>query len=473
MNIVFLNPSLSHKELYGEWDLSDVKSYSVPLGILFLASLARKKGHQASIVDAQALGLSSEQTVQTALSLLPDIVAITAMTISIHRAGEIASRIKKIAPGIKIFVGGSHMTAVPEETMKLFNSFDIGVLGEGEETFSELLDTFVSRKDLVNIQGTAIRNNGTIVINKPREFIKDLDSLCFPAWDLVPDIKTHYRLSIFGTTKRMSMGFVTSRGCPGKCTFCDTSVFGHRLRCHSAGYVTEMVKQLNREYGITDFLFYDDLFVGNKKRLLEFCDILNKDKLKISWSCCARVDYVSPDILKVMKESGCWLIEYGLESGSQKILDFMKKGIKIEQVIRAIQWTKQAKILAKGNFIFGNPLETRETLRESIDFAIKLRLDYFQHTFLTPLPGSEVYNIAEAYGSFDKDWRNTNTFKVSFVPKGLTSEDLVYYSKLAWRKFYLRPLILWQEILKLKNPAAFIRLLTAVRAFLKSAIFRK
>lgn len=473
MKIVFLNPSLTHRELYGEWDLSDVKSYSTPLGILSLASVARQKGHSVHLVDAQALNLDTEQTIKTVLSLGPDLIGITAMTIYMHRAGEIAAMFKKVSPHTKVIFGGPHITALPEETMRLFPSIDIGVLGEGEKAFEEFLDTASSDNDYSRIKGTITRINNNIINNGRRDFIKDLDILPMPAWDLVPDIKSHYRLSVFGTTSRRSMGLVTSRGCPGQCIFCDTGVFGHRFRCYSARYVVETIERLSLDYSVRDFLFYDDLFVGNKARLLEICELLARKDLKITWSCCARVDYVKPDILKIMKKAGCWMIEYGVESGSQKVLDFMKKGVNIEQIMQAMRWTREARIMAKGNFIFGNILETKESLKESIDLAIKAGMDYFQHTFLTPLPGSKAYEIAGDYGDFDKDWRNMNTFKINYIPDGLTRADLMRYSKLAWRRFYLRPRIIWREVTKLSGPGAALKLILAIKAFIKSMLFRE
>jgi radical SAM superfamily enzyme YgiQ (UPF0313 family) len=472
MNIVFLNPCLSHRELYGEWDLSDVKSYSTPLGILYLAASARQNGHHVFLVDAQAQGLDLSGTVQQVKGLNPAIVAITAMTISIHRAAEFSQALKKALPLVKIVIGGSHLTALPLETMQAFPTFDFGIIGEGERSFIELLNRMKAQTEISDIKGLVLRKGDGVVINQRQEFIEDLDSLPLPAWDLVQDIPSHYKLSIFGTRQQRSMGLVTSRGCPGQCIFCDTGVFGHRFRCHSADYVLKMITWLYKQYHIRDFLFYDDLFIGNKKRLLEICELLKKNNLKISWSCCARVDFVNPELLKLMHDSGCWMIEYGIESATQEILDFLKKNIKIEQIKNAIAWTRKARIIAKGNFIFGSPLETKETLRQSIDLAINLKLDYFQHTFMTPLPGSKIYEIADKYGLFKKDWRNTNTIRVNFVPCGLTAQELRYFSKMAWRKFYLRPGVVAKEFSKIRNLQGFINLIVAIKAFLKSALFR-
>ena len=202
--------------------------------------------------------------------------------------------------------------------------------------------------------------------------------------------------------------------------------------------------KLHRDNGISDFLFYDDLFVGNYPRLIEICSMLMQRDY--TWSCCSRVDSLNLQTLKFMKKSGCLMIEYGIESGSQKILDLMRKGITKEKVTNAIDNTRKSGILSKGNFIFGYFGETEATFQETLEFIKKLNLDYFQHTYMTPLPGTEAWQKADSYGTFDKDWSKCNTFSINFVPKEITREKMVEMSKKAFREFYLRPKIIWREL---------------------------
>ena len=261
---------------------------------------------------------------------------------------------------------------------------------------------------------------------------------------------------------------MTSRGCPGQCSFCDTQVFGRKFRGYSARYVIDMIDHLIKNYGIEDFLIYDDTFVVNHKRLTEICKTLIDGKYKIHWSCCSRVNFVTPEILQLMKKAGCWQIEYGIESGSPEILKRMKKSITLDQIKNALIWTKEAGIMTRGNFIFGYLGETKHTLQETMDFLMDIELDYFQQTFLTPYPGSEVYKTANSYGKANLEWEKMNNMSINFVPKGLTEKELVAFSKIAFRKFYLRPKVIISHIKNLRSPGIIKHYIKAFLVFLKT-----
>lgn len=428
MKILFLNPPTSFTQKYKDWDLSDVKSSSPPLGMLYLASVARRAGHTADFLDLEV----NPSAFSTITSLKPDLVAMTAMTINANSAIEISKKLKSLK--VPIILGGVHATACPKE-MESYELFDRVFVGEGERDFNSYIG------------------------GSP--FGDSLDDLPHPSYDLV-DWK-RYRLSVMGSRSEKSIGLVTSRGCFGKCHFCSRQIFGNRIRCHSVDYILDDLYRLKRDYGVSDFLFYDDLFVANKERLREFCERVKG----ISWSCCARVDTVTLQDLKLMKSAGCWLVEYGIESGSQVILDKMGKGINLEKVEKAIESTRKAGIKAKGNFIFGYVGESHETLAESLRFISRCKLDYFQHTFFTPLPGTDDYERAERYGEVNKEWTASNTFSINFIPKGLTREDLILTSRRAFLRFYLHPL----RILRLLPITLNWRMFTLVfKAFLKTVL---
>lgn len=438
MRILLINPPTNKEQLYSEWDLSDVKSYSPPIGLLSIMSFLKLQGHTVAFMDQPC----AEDIAINMGYYHPDVVAITAMTLMIESAADVA-RIVKLSqhPSITV-IGGPHITALPEETMKHYGVFDYGIVGEGEVAFADFLkrDNNCTCKNLVH------RKDGKVYVNPRREPIRNLDDLPFADYGAI--VRGKNRLSIFGSKTKRSLGIVSSRGCPGQCTFCDRGVFGRKFRCHSAGYVLKLMDSLRANHEVTDFLFYDDLFVANRDRLIEFCDTIIKKKLPYTWSCCARADYVDQKLLGLMKRAGCWLIEYGIESGNQEILNKMNKKITLERIYETVSATRKEGIEAKGNFIFGNIGEAESTLRDTIEFACRLPLSYFQHTFLAPLPGSEVWDSASDAGEFRKEWKNCNTFAISFVPTGLTRERLMYYSKMAWRKFYLRPHIIWRELFK-------------------------
>ena len=477
IKVMLINPPVSFDVFYGEWDMSDVKSSSPPLGILSLASMIRRYGYDVKVLDAHAEGLTIDQIVLEVDSFRPQVVGITAMTVMNSAAASIAKFIKAYNSEITTILGGVHVTAEPTETLRRYPQFDFSVVGEGEVVFTEFLERIrksgAEKDNLRGIQSLVWREGEMINVNTRRAFFKGLDEFPPPAFDLVPNLFNHYRLSVFGTKKFKSVGLVTSRGCTGKCTFCDLGVVGRGYRANTAEYLIQMMKDVWKKYGVTDFLFYDDLFVGSRPRLKEICEIIIAEKLPFTWSCCARVDFIHVDMLKMMKDAGCWMIEYGIESGCQRIIDSMRKNITKEKIRDTINATHEAGIVTKGNFIFGNPGEDHWSIVESIDFACSIKLNYAQHTFLQPLPGSELYETAGKYGSFDPSWDRFNTFSINFIPKGFTRDQLVAYSKYFWNRFYLRPHILLQEIMKIRSMEDIHRAWLAFKGFIKATVYKR
>ena len=473
LKVMLVNPPVSFDVFYGEWDMSDVKSSSPPLGVLSLASMVRKYGYPVTVLDAHAESYGIEDIIREIKSFKPDIVGITAMTVMISAAAEIAKAIKEYDPSITTILGGVHVTAEPITTLERYKQFDYAVVGEGEVVFVEFLEKLRQGGDLSQCRSLVRRGKGEINVNERRAFFKGLDEFPPPAFDLVPNLFNHYRLSVFGTKKFKSVGLVTSRGCTGKCTFCDLGVVGRGYRANTATYLIDLMKDVYQKYGVTDFLFYDDLFVGSRPRLQEVCDMIINEKLPFTWSCCARVDFIHKDMLALMKKAGCWMIEYGIESGCQRIIDSMRKNITKEKIRDVIDATYEAGIVTKGNFIFGNPGEDHWSIVESIDFACSIKLNYAQHTFLQPLPGSELYETAGKYGTFDPSWDRFNTFSINFIPQGFTRDNLVSYSKYFWNRFYLRPHIIWQELMKIKGKEDIHRAWLAFKGFIKATVYKR
>lgn len=472
IKVMLINPPVSFDCFYGEWDLSDVKSSSPPIGILSLAAMIRQYGYETKILDAHAEGLTIDQIVEEVNQFQPQVVGLTAMTVMISASAQIAKSIKEKHPEITTVIGGVHFTAEPNETLNRYPQFDFGVVGEGEVVFTEFLEKMRKLEDLSTIPSLVWRKD-TINANPRRAFFKSLDEFPPPAFDLVPNLFNHYRLSVFGTKKFRSVGLVTSRGCSGKCTFCDLGVVGRGFRYNSAEYLISLMKDLYTNYGVSDFLFYDDLFVGSRPRLKEICDTIINEKLPFTWSCCARADFLHPDMMDLMHKAGCWMVEVGIESGCQRIIDSMRKNVTKERIAECVNSIQKAGMISKGNFIFGNPGETHDSIMESIDFACYLGLNYAQHTFLQPLPGSELYETASKYGIFDPSWDRFNTFSINFVPHGFTRDNLIMYSKIFWRKFYLRPHIMWHELMKLRTVEDVKRLWLAFKAFVKTVVYKR
>lgn len=466
--IVFINPPITREERFGE--MAKHGATAPPLGLCYLAAVLRQAGIKSRIIDALSFEKTMEETVKEILSLNPRYVGITAKTVAIFRAAELASELKKINPDIITILGGTHVTAVPRETMERFPQFDIGVIGEGENIIVELIQSLEKSQVLQSVNGLIIRkSDGNLFITGPRPPIENLDSIPLPAWDMVPHLK-YYHESATRFSKLPLGSVITSRGCPGKCLFCDNSVFGRRFRAHSAHYVIEMIKYLKSNYGIKSLVFYDDYFVADKKRLKEICLRMIEEKLNLEWVCSARVNAINEEMLLLMKQAGCFQIAYGIESGNQGILNLQKKGITLEHIRNAVEMTHKAGIRTKGYFMIGHPTETQDTIFETINFAKSIPLDNFQATYFTPFPGSQAYDIADKYGEFEKDWEKMNMWDIVFVPQGFTRHSLRSYLKMVHRKFYLRPRIIWSYLKLMRDPKYRIQLIREGFAFIRNVI---
>lgn len=466
--IILVNPPLTKEERFGE--MAKHGATAPPLGLCYLAASLRQAETRSRIIDALSFDKTIEETTEEIVAQNPRYVGISTTTVGIFRAGELAGEIKKANPKIVTIIGGAHLAAVPQETMERFSQFDIGVIGEGEHTIVQLVRALDSGDDLKTIKGIIFRQkSGGLFVAIPQSPIEDMDSIPMPAWDMVPHLK-HYRESATRFSKLPLGGVITSRGCPGKCLFCDTSVFGRRFRAHSADYVINMIEYLKSNYEIRSLVFYDDYFIVDRKRLKEICIKMIEKKLDLEWVCSARVNAINEEMLTLMKCAGCFQIAFGIESGSQKILDIQQKGITLDRIRNAVGMTSKAGIRTKGYFMIGHPTETPETIYQTIDFAKSIPLDNFQATYFTPLPGSPAYDIANKYGKFDNDWRKMNMWDIVFVPYGFSKKDLRRYLKMVHRKFYFRPRIIWSYFKLMSDPKYRKQLIKEGLTFIKEML---
>ncbi|MFH1826210.1 MAG: radical SAM protein [bacterium] len=443
MKVLFINPPTDLHQRYG-W-LSFAGSTMPSLGLCWLAAIARKAGWKVKIIDASSLGLSFDETLKQVMDFAPDCVALTSTTFAIGITAELAKAIKRQSPQAKIIMGGPHLSALPKETLKLIPEVDIGIIGEGEATLPEVL----TQQPLSDIKGIIYRAQDKIILNENRTMIADLDTLPLPAWDLLADFPHHYRPVFSRIRKLPAASLITTRGCPNQCAFCDRSVLGNRCRSFSPDYIVKMIEVLHYQYGVKEILFEDDTIFVFQSRLRTICESLISKKIQISWSCLGRVDKVDANLLNLMKSAGCWQIGYGIESGNQEMLNFMKKNIRLEQIENAVLLTKQAGIKTKGFFMLGFPGETDATIKQTMNFVRKLHLDDLTVTQFTPLPGSEIYETVSQYGVFENNWDKMNLLESLFVPHGLSKSKLAKYTRRLTLQFYLRPKIIWQNLSRL------------------------
>lgn len=433
-NVVLVYPPV---EVEGRYKSVATGHEVPPQPLICLGAVLRQNNITCSLIDANALGLNLEQLITKILDLFPEFVGITAPTMLISTAAKITAELKKRA-NVVTLVGGPHMSAVPFETMRLYKDIDIGVIGEGEITLVELIGAIRNKKSLQSVKGIIYRDKDELKLTDRRPYLENLDSLPYPAWDMLPDLVKTYQQSSSRVDRLPCLSIITSRGCPYQCIFCARNVFGNVTRCYSADYIFKMTRYLMDEYNLKSISIEDENFVIFKKRLIEFCNLLISEKIDLTWDCVSSVNAVDPELLRLMKKAGCWQINFGIESGSARILKFIKKNATRESIEYALRITKEAGINTKAYFIIGHPTETAESIQQTIDFVKKIRLDIFQMSFMVPLPGSELYGIAHKYGVFENDWSRMNIWTPLFIPHGLTKEFLIKESKRAYREFYFR-----------------------------------
>jgi len=458
MKILFINPPWFEGSTFDK-----LISSNPPLGLAYIAAYLEKNGYKnIEILDMKVLGLTFNEIESKIRKTKPDIVGITAATGQISSTSKIISIIKKIKPNTVTVIGGPHPSALPKRTLREVNA-DVCVIGEGEVTFLELVKIIEKNVDLKNVDGICFRNgNDKIIINKRRELIEILDELPFPARHLIPPLEEYRHSSSFGENK-LHTSVMTSRGCPFRCKFCDKSIFGRTFRTRSVKNVVDEIEFLVKKYGVEEIRVFDDLFTVNERRVKEICNEIIKRELNFSWCCEARVNSVTPEMLKLMKKAGCTQIDYGIESGSQEILDLLNKDTNLDEIRNAVKWTKEVGIKIKGYFLLGLPGETKKLIEKTIEFAKSLDIDYAAFFFYSPYPGTPLYNSLNKYGKIIAlKWDEYVTFETpAFLPKGISKEKLVFLYKKAFYEFYFRPKYMIKIVKEIKTFAALISYIKA------------
>ncbi len=432
--ITLINPN-ANVEVVKRLDIS-----TPPLGLGYLAAVLRKEGFKVRIIDDMVENLSFDALLKRLKKSI--MVGITSTTPTFNSALRYARRIKEALPDIFVILGGVHVTFRPLDAVK--NSFvDAICVGEGEETVVEVAERVEVGKTLEDVKGVIYRSGNEIVDNGPREFIKDLDSLPFPAYDLMPLEK----YSLFGEHLEQ-FPVITSRGCPFACRYCSSSLFmGHRFRARSAENVVDEIEWLVGDFNAKHIAFSDDTFTLSRRRVEAICNEIKRRGIDIEWSCSSRVDTINEDMLKKMKEAGCSAIYYGVESASEKILNFYRKRIDFENVKRAVELTKKYDIIVICSFIIGAPMEKKEDMKATLKFALKLNPDYAQFSILTPYPGTEIYEEAEKKGwilnrNFDDYTAGKPVLKNFFM----SPQEILRFLRYCYLRFYLRPRFILKEM---------------------------
>jgi len=426
------------------------------MGLLILAAVARQRGYDVHLVDAKAQGAAIDIVSDEIIRLRPDYLGLSATTISVTNGARIADCVKKRLPGITTILGGPHVSAIPERTLEAFPSIDFGIVGEGEHSLFSLLDKLESGAATDTVEGLAYRRGDQVCANPRAAYIDDLDEVPMPAWDLLPDFPPRFQPSLFTYPRAPVATLITSRGCPFSCVFCDRSTSGRRGRMHSVDYVMRMCRHLV-SLGVRHIIFVDDLFTVRKQRVIELCQAFLDEGLDLTWSCNSHPNLLDADTMKLMQRAGCWQIAYGIESGSQRVLDVVKREVRIPRMRETLRMTRAAGIRAKGYLMIGHPTEGLDSLAENVAFLKEVELDLCQITKFTPYPGTPAYATVREHGTFDEDWEQMNAMNFVFVPTGLTVAELEESFDRLYQTFYSRPDVLWGLLRMIVNEPRYVK----------------
>jgi len=465
MDIVFVNPPLTLKERFGKFAVAG--NIMPPLGLCYLAAACRAHGLKTEIIDAPAERLDTTKVKERILQTRPRFVGLTATTLSILNASEVAEAIKREAGDILTVIGGPHLSSVPERTMERYPFLDFGVIGEGESTIIELIDSIQGSRNIEGVNGIIYHSPGGLRRTEIREKIKDLDVLPLPAWDMLPNYPHTYKPLEIAMSDRLQGSIITSRGCPYECSYCPKSVFGRVVRYHSIDRSMEMILNQYHQYHVRDLEIYDDTLILSQERIRQLCRRLIAEKLDLTWSCNSTIGSVNRATLELMKEAGCWKIGFGIESANPEILKLMNEQLNLHKAREVLRTSREAGLVNRGYFIIGFPTETKESIRNTVNFAKEADLDIVQFNSFTPLPGSAVCDDINRYGTFDDDWDKMNFINSVFIPNGFDREGLKKAIDRAYREFYLRPRIVISFLKRIKNVRLLFSLLKNFFSFIR------
>jgi radical SAM superfamily enzyme YgiQ (UPF0313 family) len=416
-----------------------------PLSLALIAALLRNNKIQFKFLDATALNLESEEVCKwlTGSKFHPDIIIYGTTTATIFADTEALSILKKKFRA-KLIAFGAHLSGIPRETLEKIPDIDIGITGEPEYTILDILNKD-NLETLDEVNGIVWRNGKEIKITKSRPWIEDLDTLPQPAWDLLPLEK--YKLPFIN---KKYLIVETSRGCPFTCDFCVASLnHGIKFREKRPETVVNEIENLTKEFNIKYFNLFGDTVTLNKKFVEKFCDELIKRNLNIQWLTNTRADTIYDlDLVKKMKESGCWMLSIGIESYNEKIRNDMQKKLETDKITQAIKLLRENGILSFGFFIYGYPGETEKDMYNTTKFALSLPLDYANFYSAVPYPGTSFYNkcVQEGYLVCEL-WDRMHYSSYILQTKDLNEDIVKRAISHAYLRFYLRPRFTIKHIL--------------------------
>ena len=445
------------------------KFLQYPIFLAYSAAQLKAAGHSVSYIDSVIQDFDMKQTLAEARKEKPDTIFMETTTPSIE-ADYVALTALKDATGAKIMVGGPHATYFHNKVLKDCPAIDIVIRHE----FDTKIAGVVSNLDkLQKVNGITFRIGDEIIDNGDGELCEDLNAVPFPDRDTIP---WQWYLEAW-YSRRPFMNMMTSRGCPYHCSFClwPQIMYGHKQRFRSLDNVFEEITGLIRRYGLKEINIDDGTFTTNKRRVIEFCRRLREEKIKLIWTCNGRVDTLDDEMLAEMKKSGCKMIRIGVESGSQEVLNRIRKGLTLAQIEEGVRRVKKSGIQALGGFMFGFPYDSRKSVEQTIAFAKKLSPDQVQFSINMCYPGTSLYEYAR-----DNDLLLANSFQEFDMTHGpvvktldMEREELEHILARAYREFYFRPEFVLQTLFHLKDIDEIRRVLRSLKSLVKTIHLHK
>ncbi|MCL6471412.1 MAG: B12-binding domain-containing radical SAM protein [Firmicutes bacterium] len=451
MKCALIIPSWKPEDIFPPRTAGSQINYWQPLGTLYVASSLQKAGHEVKFINGAFM--TSEDILKDIKAYNPEFVGFYSTAFGWSRTKVAAADIKKICDRAFICVGGPYVIAMQEKSLKDkgAEAIDAVVTGEGEMTVPEILDCLQQGRSLSGVKGVIFRDGDFIVKNPPRPLINDLDSIPFPNRELLGDKNLYVPPP--ATYKRKPVAvMLTSRGCNRRCIYCFQMDKGRKsgIRYRSVENVMQEI-ELVLSQGFREIKFLDDTFAADYNRAMQIAHEIKARGLKFTWFVSACVNQVDKPLLEAFREAGCWAILFGAESGVQKNLNAIRKGITLEQTRKAVRAAKEAGLKVITPFIFGIPGETFEEGLKTIEFALELDPHIANFHAIAPFPGSELYDNAEKYGTISEELTDYTYQGAAFVPHTMSRDDIIKLRLIAFRRFYSRPKFLLRRFIQIRS----------------------
>ncbi|MBI5195165.1 MAG: radical SAM protein [Nitrospirae bacterium] len=495
MKCALIIPAWSPEDIFSSKTAGSQINYWQPLGTLYVAASMLKAGHDVKFLNGGFM--SRKEILRHVSDYRPDFIGIYSTAFgwkkAVFTASEVRQILKQLTPPIIplnkgvnkeglanrpfIAVGGPYPIAMQEKCLEDSTDIDAVVTGEGEITVVEMLEKLSQGKSLEGVEGVVFRDGNKIIKNPPHPLITDVDALPFPARELLKDADSY--IPPPATYKRRPVAvIITSRGCNRRCIYCFQidKERKHGIRFRSIENVMQEIELCLRQ-GYREIKFIDDTLTADYDRAMKLTQEIKKRRLDFTWFASACVNQVDLPLLKAFKDAGCWAILFGAESGVQKDLTTIRKGITLEQTCKAVKAAKKAGLTVYTPFLFGIPGQTFEDGLKTIEFACELNPDIANFHALTPFPGTEIYDNIEKYGAMSGDLADFTYQGAAFIPYSMTRQEIAELRQLAFKKFYSRPGFILKRLAGIRSLSDLRAGLNGVKSlfwlWVKEGVFRR